>query len=281
MKKPAVIVISSHVARGSVGNRSIVFALETMGFPVWVVQTVQLPWHPGHGPSTRIVPPHSDFEMFMNDLRSSDWISEVGGILTGYMANAEQVHVVSDFVQTLKKEKPDLIHLCDPVLGDHNQLYIAEETAAAIRDHLIPICDIATPNLFEVSWIAGRQKPETPAECGELSHALPAKRWVITSCPANDENEIGNLYLDGTSGIYASHQKLENPPNGSGDLTAGLFLGHVLSGETPYDALKHTTSTTFEMLTNSVAKRSDELILAGSTETILKPGVEIKLSTIH
>ncbi|MEP2575390.1 MAG: pyridoxal kinase, partial [Nitratireductor sp.] len=38
--KPAVIVISSHVARGSVGNRAAVFALETLGYPVWAVPTV-------------------------------------------------------------------------------------------------------------------------------------------------------------------------------------------------------------------------------------------------
>ncbi|TGR73387.1 pyridoxal kinase, partial [Mesorhizobium sp. M1C.F.Ca.ET.189.01.1.1] len=50
----AVIVISSHVARGSVGNRAAVFALETRGFPVWAVPTIILPWHPGHGRATRI-----------------------------------------------------------------------------------------------------------------------------------------------------------------------------------------------------------------------------------
>jgi pyridoxine kinase len=52
----AVIVISSHVVRGSVGNRAAVFALETLGHPVWAVPTVILPWHPGHGPAKRIVP---------------------------------------------------------------------------------------------------------------------------------------------------------------------------------------------------------------------------------
>jgi pyridoxine kinase len=54
--RPAVVVISSHVARGTVGNRAIVFALEALGFPVWAVPTVMLPWHPGHGPAPRIVP---------------------------------------------------------------------------------------------------------------------------------------------------------------------------------------------------------------------------------
>ena len=48
----AVIVISSHVMRGSVGNRAAVFALETLGYPVWAVPTIVMPWHPGHGPST-------------------------------------------------------------------------------------------------------------------------------------------------------------------------------------------------------------------------------------
>jgi pyridoxine kinase len=38
--RPSVIVISSHVVRGSVGNRAAVFALETLGFPVWAVPTV-------------------------------------------------------------------------------------------------------------------------------------------------------------------------------------------------------------------------------------------------
>ena len=53
-EKGAIIVISSHVVRGTVGNRAAVFALETLGHPVWAVPTVILPWHPGHGPSRRI-----------------------------------------------------------------------------------------------------------------------------------------------------------------------------------------------------------------------------------
>ena len=47
----AVLSISSHVARGSVGNRAMVFALERLGFTVWAVPTVLLPHHPGHGPA--------------------------------------------------------------------------------------------------------------------------------------------------------------------------------------------------------------------------------------
>ena len=66
--KPSVIVISSHVARGSVGNRSAVFALERLGFTVIAVPTVLLPFHPGHGPGTRIV---SDDAAFAEMVRLS------------------------------------------------------------------------------------------------------------------------------------------------------------------------------------------------------------------
>ena len=40
MRGGAVIAISSHVARGSVGNRAMVFALERLGFEVWAVPTI-------------------------------------------------------------------------------------------------------------------------------------------------------------------------------------------------------------------------------------------------
>ncbi|TJU88461.1 MAG: pyridoxal kinase, partial [Mesorhizobium sp.] len=86
----AVIVISSHVARGSVGNRAAVFALETLGFPVWAVPTVILPWHPGHGRATRIVPPLDQFKALMADLERAPWLGEVGAVLSGYLGEAGQ-----------------------------------------------------------------------------------------------------------------------------------------------------------------------------------------------
>ncbi|MBN9136888.1 MAG: pyridoxal kinase, partial [Phyllobacterium sp.] len=80
----AVIVISSHVVRGSVGNRAAVFALETLGHPVWAVPTVVLPWHPGHGPAKRIVPEPQQFDDLIADLERAPWLGEVRAIMTGY-----------------------------------------------------------------------------------------------------------------------------------------------------------------------------------------------------
>ena len=115
---PAVIVISSHVVRGTVGNRAAVFALESLGFPVWAVPTVTLPWHPGHGRATRIVPDSAGFAAMMDDLSKAPWLPEVGAILTGYLGDATQAAAIAKLVQAVKKHNPKATYLCDPVIGD-------------------------------------------------------------------------------------------------------------------------------------------------------------------
>ncbi len=150
-----VIVISSHVVRGSVGNRAAVFALETLGFPVWAVPTVVLPWHPGHGPAGRIVPPAEEFSRLMQDLQRAPWLGEVGAVLTGYLGHPEQAAAVAELVKAVKAKNPEAVYLCDPVIGDEKGLYVPEATAMGIRDRLLPLADIATPNRFELSWLTG------------------------------------------------------------------------------------------------------------------------------
>ncbi len=132
----AVIVISSHVVRGSVGNRAAVFALETLGHPVWAVPTVILPWHPGHGPAKRIVPPAEQFDDLIADLERAPWLGEITGIMSGYLGNAAQASSVARLVKTIKEKNKKVLYLCDPVIGDEKGLYVSEATAIAIRDEL-------------------------------------------------------------------------------------------------------------------------------------------------
>ena len=105
MKKPMppVIVISSHVVRGAVGNRAAVFALEVLGHRVWAVPTIILPFHPGHGKGTRIIAPAEQFEALLTDLLNSRWIGEVGGVLTGYLAKPGSGHCDGRFHQCPQK----------------------------------------------------------------------------------------------------------------------------------------------------------------------------------
>ena len=102
----AVIVISSHVARGSVGNRAAVFALETLGHPVWAVPTVILPWHPGHGRATRIVPEPEQFAALMKDLERAPLAGRGRRRALGLSRRCRQADAVASLVEAVQGEEP-------------------------------------------------------------------------------------------------------------------------------------------------------------------------------
>lgn len=266
--KPAVIAISSHVARGTVGNRAIVFALETLGFPVWSVPTITLPWHPGHGPSTRIVPQEETFARFMEDLTNSPWLTEVGAVLTGYLGGESQATAIADLITEARKRNPGLLYVCDPVIGDDGGLYVPDETAVAIRDRLLPMADIATPNRFELQWLTGKQ-----GDAVKLAKNLGPSTVLVTS--AFDDGHTGNLLVTEDQSLTATHSAISRPPNGLGDLTASLYLAHRLSNRSPMTALSRTTSSVFELLQNSLARGADELTLESDSSSITQPTLQI------
>ncbi|RWF97935.1 MAG: pyridoxal kinase, partial [Mesorhizobium sp.] len=204
----AVIVISSHVARGSVGNRAAVFALETLGFPVWAVPTVILPWHPGHSRATRIVPPLDQFKALMADLERAPWLGEVSAVLSGYLGEAGQAEAVASLVAAVKARTPDALYVCDPVMGDSGGLYVPEPTAVALRDRLMPIADIATPNRYELEWMAGAPLPDIKSVTAAALHAGPST-MLVTSAPSMMAGGTGNFLLDGRQALLAEHRLIE------------------------------------------------------------------------
>lgn len=266
----AVIVISSHVVRGSVGNRAAVFALESLGFPVWALPTIVLPWHPGHGPSTRLTFGEEEFDHAIDDLIRAPWLPEVKAVLTGYFSNAAQPHAVARLVRALRARNPALLYVCDPVMGDLGGLYIREETAIAVRDQLIPLASLATPNRYELEWLVGARL-STNAEIMEAALSLGPPRMLVTSAVPMMAGGTGNLYLSGKHALLAEHRLIDNPPNGLGDLTSAVFLARLLDGVPDERALQLTTASVFEVLARTAKRGGDELTLESDAASLSTP----------
>ncbi|WP_025030920.1 pyridoxal kinase PdxY [Nitratireductor aquibiodomus] len=275
----AVIVISSHVARGSVGNRAAVFTLEALGFPVWAVPTVILPWHPGHGPATRIVPEPDQFARFMNDLENAPWLGEVSAVLTGYLGNLEQAQAIAGLVEALKARNPKARYICDPVLGDRGGLYVPEATAAAIRDRLLPLADIATPNRYELAWLTGVEIDSTETAIRAARKAPPAD-VMVTSAPASSPDRLANLLVNETAVLRAAHDSIPKAPNGTGDLTAALYLARLLAGETREEALAKTTGSVVTILNRATERGSDELMLETDRQILTRPQMLVDIERV-
>lgn len=266
----AVIVVSSHVVRGTVGNRAAVFALETLGFPVWAVPTVMLSWHPGHGPATRIVPPAADFAAMLGDLERAPWLGEVGAVLSGYLGNAGQAEAVASLVAAVKARNPSALYLCDPVIGDAGGLYVPEATAAAIRDLLLPAADIAVPNRHELAWLSGCAVADNRSVI-EAALACAPPRMLVTSAHAMLAGSVGNLLVDEDSAMLVEHRLVERAPNGPGDLMAALFLARLLDGQDGQKALQTATASVFEVMARATKRGADELMLETDAGSLSHP----------
>ncbi|KQQ89569.1 pyridoxal kinase PdxY [Aureimonas sp. Leaf324] len=282
--KPAVLSISSHVARGTVGNRAVVFALESLGFPVWSVPTVTLPWHPGHGPATRIVPEEAAFAAFVDDLVRAPWLGEVGAVISGYFGAAHQVEPVAKLVDAVRRANPQALYLCDPVLGDGGdgggRLYQPAETVAAVRDLLVPRADIATPNRFELEFLTGLEF-STNAHLVEAASALGPARVVVTSAFPLLRGGIGNLLVEEGTAMLAEHRRIEGVPNGLGDLTGAVFLARILSGATGEKALQGTTAAVFEILARTTKRGKDELTLETDADSLKTPMAMVQMRRLQ
>lgn len=268
--RAAIIVISSHVVRGSVGNRAAVFALETLGHPVWAVPTITLPWHPGHGRATRIVPDDARFAALLRDLESAPWLGEVGAVLSGYLGSAGQAEAVASLVRAVKRRDPRALYVCDPVMGDTGGLYVPQATAEAIRDLLVPLADVGTPNRWELQWLAGGVY-ETPREVMLAALGLGPSSMLVTSAPAMMAGGTGNLLVTASEAFLAEHRLIDKPPNGLGDLTAAVFLARLMAGQSNEKALQSTTAAVFEILARTARRGGDELQIETDAPSLSHP----------
>jgi pyridoxine kinase len=278
VSQPPVIVVNSHVVRGSVGGRSSVFALQRLGFPVWSLTTVSLGWHPGHGRSTRIAPDDAAFAAAVADLARSPALSGVGAILIGYLGSEGQVEPLAELVTALKTVNLAASFLYDPDIGDNGTLFVSAGLAAKARDALLPLADIATPNRFELGWLTGTV-PESEAEVIAAAKRLGPREVVVTSALTSPA-EIASVLLADGAVQRATHAAAAKTPKGTGDLFAALYLARRLTGRSPGGALAAAADAVAHLAEQAAALGEDELPLAAGQDAFLMEGAAVRLTQL-
>ncbi|NLH81787.1 MAG: pyridoxal kinase [Phyllobacteriaceae bacterium] len=279
-----VLVVSSQVARGAIGARASAFALERLGHTVWLVPTVWMPWHPGHGLSTRLAPAPDGFAAALAEIAASPKAGEIDTVLTGYFADARQIAAVAELTERLRLINPGLRLVVDPVLGDgdaagHGRLYVAESLAATLRDRLLPLADVATPNLFELGWLAAAPVATT-AEAITAARTLPAPLVVVTSAPAMMTRAIATLCVTADAATQFEHPMIEPAPHGTGDLFAGLLAARLGAGLATEAAVGRAVAGVFELVARSTRAGADELVLAAEQDRLVHPMAEVSVRRI-
>ncbi len=152
-----------------------------------------------------------------------------------------------------------MTYICDPVLGDDPKgLYLPIETANALREELLPLADIATPNAFELAWLSNRPASSIQTAIS-AARSLRAPLVLATSIPAANRH-LATLLAGPTSAHATSSHQRAKAPSGTGDLLTALLAGYLASGMSPADGLAHASAWLEDCL--DVSANGDDLNLA-------------------
>jgi pyridoxine kinase len=255
-----VLAISSQVVYGPVGLNCIVPALQSGGHEVLAIPTILLSNHPGHGkPEGRATTP-SELTAMIGALEKLGAFENLDAVITGYFASAEQIEIVAALVTRLNSK----IVLVDPVLGDHGKLYVGQAVADAIRDQLLPLATILTPNAFELSWLTGLPT-QNSVEAIEAAKSLKVDVVIATSVMKSD-GELSTLHISGVQVETITSPVEVKVPNGTGDFLSGLYLSGLLSG-TPKSAFANA----MRLLQRAIARSKGTSVLDVTPELSRKP----------
>jgi pyridoxine kinase len=231
-----VLAISSHVVRGHVGLGAAVPALQWLGHEVWALPTVLLASRPGLGRLVRHEVPAPELQAMLEALEADGCWGSLEALFAGYFPSAASVMTAADAFTRIKLARPDIPILVDPILGDAGRLYVSPPTAEVIRDRLLPLATIATPNLFELQWLTGARL-STREDIFRAARSVGVKHVVITSA-VEQERRISTILVGAAGQTERACSIRPGIPNGAGDLFAGLLLGRLLNGQSEEMALE-------------------------------------------
>ncbi len=248
-----VLAISSEVGVGDVGLSIARFAFGAQHVSTIALPSVLFACRPDMGKIVRHPIAASFLDEQLTALKHDGLLQNIEGVLTGYFAHAEQVFVVARHLEKLASLNRDIPILIDPILGDFDTgFYVDLEVAVAVRDVLLPLADVITPNLFEFLWLAGEEpvpRTQVDVDFTELKQGrskLPVKNVVVTSAArlSGDETTEHKVDREGERIATALFEKddltvfnsayFEDVPKGTGDvfaahLLSSLILGHPLN----------------------------------------------------
>jgi pyridoxine kinase len=266
----SVISIQSQVIHGHVGNSAAVFPLQLAGFEVAAVPTVLLSNHPAYPSVKGRVMDAGLVADLLAGLEDRGLLDTTRVLMTGYIGSPEIAAVVVDFVTRAKARNPDLLYVCDPVMGDFGPgFYVKPEVREAIIGQLVPLADILTPNRFEFDALVGRASTDTSALVA-AARTLGKSIVLVTGSPAAPQS-IETIAVEQSAAWQVATPALVTKASGTGDLLTALFVAATLKGRATPDALADAVSGVFAIIEATVAQNGLELELVRHSGLLYAP----------
>jgi hydroxymethylpyrimidine/phosphomethylpyrimidine kinase len=160
----------------------------------------------------------------------------VGGIKTGMLFSAEIIAVVANRLAA----QPRLPLVVDPVMvATSGARLLRDDACAVLRERLLPLATIVTPNLPEAEFLLGwpvSSLAETVMAARELASQCGAT--VIIKGGHRDGNSMIDVVSDGQRSWRISAPRLAVPStHGTGCSLSAAMAAQLALGQTPLEAI--------------------------------------------
>ncbi|GGD37768.1 pyridoxal kinase PdxY [Microbacterium faecale] len=276
-----ILSIQSAVAYGHAGNSAAVFPMQRIGVEVLPVYTVNFSNHTGYGAWRGPVMDPSDVADVITGVEERGGFDELDAVLSGYQGSEGIADVIIDAVARVKARRPESLYACDPVMGNAKSgCFVAPAIPDLLRDKVVPVADIITPNQFELGYLTGTS-PDTITSTlasADAARAMGPATILVTSVerPDRPDNTIEMMAVNDHGAWIVQTPYLPLKANGSGDVTAALFTSHYARTRDAADALARTASSVYGLLEITHAAGSKELHLVEAQEHFAHPRMEFE-----
>ncbi|KAJ8951170.1 hypothetical protein NQ314_007710 [Rhamnusium bicolor] len=226
MEDPRVLSIQSHVVSGYVGNKSAVFPLQLLGFEVDAINSVQFSNHTGYNTVKGQILTEKELAELVQGLSENN-IEYYTHLLTGYVGSVSFLNQISSVVKHLREKNPNLIYVCDPVMGDSGKLYVPKELIPIYKNFIVPLATIITPNLFETELLTDITIKNVVDvwKAVDILHKKGCETVVISSAELGDDSSILSIFASTVKDkslkkLSMDIKKTANKFTGTGDLFA-------------------------------------------------------------
>ncbi|MBL1407376.1 PfkB family carbohydrate kinase [Sphingobacterium faecale] len=280
-KDAKIVSVQSLVSTGYVGNNMAMFAAQLHASDVCMLPTV-------------LLSSATDNPDYRGDVIAAELFSElVIGVdlgldktifhyfMTGYISAVALIDTTAAWISSCKDNGCIAYYIYDPVFGDFRTsgLYLSEDAVAHSLKMLLPLCDIMTPNHFEMEYIL-RGKFETQEELSELLTHFPLlkdKKIIITGAHLRDtpEGYLENLLvIDGHIERFMA-ARIPIEAVGTGDLFTALVTVELKNGRSISESINYTTEFISAVLSlvnarDSTEIRAEDLLYAKEKMNVLQ-----------
>jgi pyridoxine kinase len=281
-----ILSIQSAVAYGHVGNSAAVFPFQRIGVEVLPVYTVNFSNHTGYGAWRGPLIAPDDVRAVITGIEERGVLGQIDAVLSGYQGSEGIGDVIVDAVARVKAANPNAVYACDPVMGNTKSgCFVAPAIPDLLRDRVVPVADIITPNQFELGYLTGTEPADLESTLASVdaARAMGPRTVLVTSVerPDQPEDTIEMLAVDDTGAWIVQTPRLPLKANGSGDVTAALFTAHYLASRDAPSALSKTVSSVYDLLDRTLHSGERELQLVESQDSYANPREQFTVTQVR